>query len=185
MSGKKRITVTIPVETHEKIVGSLGESSLTEKARELIEMGLETSEKEFVLDDVEKQEFFKHLSGGKGKEYHDGLKNLLLTETELVEMALAETGMTYRDLLKKALLSTAKEVITRNAKDKHMIESGEMTPRMRMHKAVADLEREMFEGSLKVRNGRLSPTRIYGRAGVNPGTGKKILEEDFPHYMEF
>ncbi len=135
------------------------------------------------FDSTTKHRFFSHLLPSKGKEYHNDLQRLELTESELIVMALQKSGLTYSELLKQALISTAKEVITRHARNEYLNELGADTPEIRLSKTFADLKRQFEQGTYFPRGGRLKISAIAMRSGVNYTTAKKWAAENHPELL--
>jgi hypothetical protein len=186
MTPVKTTNVRVPSDLYEEI-GALeieGEQSTAEKTRELIKMGMTALQDRFELDDTIKQSFFSHLTIKKGEEYKDQLKTLELTENELVSLALEKSGLTYAQLMKQAVLSTAKELVTRETRRQFLEESGIETPELRIQKAISQLEREMFEGTYRPKNGKIGVSRIAGVSGCNYNTVKTWLQENQPELLD-
>jgi len=154
------------------------------KVDTVIEKGLRQSNgSQFELDNQEKQQFFKHLLGGKGKEYQNDLMGLNLTERELIDLALSESGKTYSQLLREAVISTAKEQITLAARRKQQNDEGMGSPEKRLEDAFKELHDLMMEGRYRPRGGRLNISAVSQRSRVNFGTAKKWAELNQPELL--
>ena len=179
-----QVSVRVDKELIEKIDTARGEVSRGRKVNEVIEKGLKQGNgSQFELDDQEKQQFFKHLSAGKNKEYQADLMTLELTERELIDLAVEKSGLRYGDLLRQALISAAKEQITLAARREHQNESGDGSPENRLQQAFAELTEMMFEGRYKPRGGKLNISAVSQRARVNYGTAKKWAELNQPELL--
>jgi len=157
---------------------------MVNKLQTVVERGLaaETSAV-FELDGTQKQQFFKHLSGGAIKEYQKPLVDLSLTEKELVALALERSGKTYAQLLKDALLSAAKESVTFAARNDHLSASGIGTIDERLQRAFTRLHSDVMEGRERPRGGRLKISRIASVAGVNLTSAKKWAQQNQPELL--
>ena len=140
-------------------------------------------ESPLALDSTEKQSFFKHLTGGEGKEYQTELMSLELTEQELIDMAIAKSGKRYETLLKEALISHAKEQITQSARRDHKNVNSDGSPEKRLKEAFAELTTMMMEGGYRPRGGRLNISAVAQRARVNYNTAKQWALENQPEIL--
>jgi len=120
--------------------------------------------------------FFKHLPGGKGKEYQEKLKELAMTEQELVDRAIAISGMSYQDFVKEAMTTYAKLQITLAARRNYLDEKTEGSPETRLQSKFDELENEIRLGEYTPKNGRLNISAVATRAKVNFYTAKKWAE---------
>jgi len=151
---------------------------------ELVEKGMrQANDSQFELDNQVKYQFFKHLHGGKGKEYQNDLMGLEMTERELIDLALAESGKRYSDLLREAIISTAKEQITLAARRKQQNDEGMGSPEKRLEDAFKELHDLMMEGRYRPRGGRLNISAVSQRSRVNFGTAKKWAELNQPELL--
>lgn len=180
----EKASVRINKDLVEKIDAVRGEVSRDSKVNQLLEKGLkEGNGSEFELDDQTKQQFFKHLTGGKGKEYQNDLIGLEMTERELIDLALEKSGKRYSDLLREAIISTAKEQITLAARREQQNDKGDGSPERRLEEAFRELTDLAMEGRYKPRGNRLNISAVSQRARVNYGTAKKWAELNQPELL--
>ena len=184
-------TVRIPDDLATVLDGIKGDLSRTQIAVQMISKGLNAGsdntleqESTLALDSTTFHYFFKHLSGGEGKEYQDDLKGLALTEQELVERAIVDSGKRYEDFMKEAMLTYAKEQITLTARREYQDQTTEGSPEKRLQEQFAKLTDLMMNGLYTPKGGRLKISAISQRAGVNYNTAKKWAESYQPELLD-
>lgn len=184
MASDTRVSIKISADQASRLdARKTDEETRTGFAMKMIEQGLDGATA-IDLDNIEKQPFFKHLAGGKGKDYQDGLMSLELTEQELIDMAIAKTGKRYEELMKDALITHCKEQITQSARREHIDKTTEGSPEKRLQTVFAELSDMMMDGRYTPRGGRLKISAVAQRAGVNYGTARKWAEGYQPELLE-
>lgn len=118
------------------------------------------------FDNERKQHFFSHLVDGK-EPYKQELASIELTEQELFDLALTKIVISPEAFIKEALVSAAKEAVTRSARDAWSLNNGRSTPFIKLDKAEAELlHLRDVEKTYNPRGGELKLTMIAQRAGV-------------------
>ena len=190
MARANNSTVRIPDDLASLLDEIKGDLSRTQIAIQMISKGLNASsdstdsENAVELDPTTFHYYFKHLTCTKGKEYQADLKALALTELELVDSAIAKSGKRYKDFMKEAMLTYAKEQLTLAARREYQDEHTEGSPEKRLQTAFADLTEKAFSGQYTPKGGRVNLSAISSRAGVNYNTAKKWAESYQPELFE-
>ena len=185
MARANNSTVRIPDELATVLDGIKGDLSRTQIAVQMISKGLNASSDSAVehenaveLDSTTFHHYFKHLTCKEGKEYQADLKALAMTELELVEKGISDSGKSYQDFMKEAMLSYAKEQISLAARRNFQDENTEGSPEKRLQSKFEELKNEMMTGQYTPKNGRLNISAVAARAGVNFNTAKKWAESN-------
>lgn len=171
-----------------------------DKVVHVIEQGLNPSNVEtdgdtdegIELDDTTKHSYFKHLKGGKGKEYQTELAQLDLTEQELVDLALELTGIRFDALIKQGLLMMCKQEISLAYRNQYLEkadpeDTGRIhakTPISRIQDAFAELTDKMETGEYRPRNNRISLSVLAQTSKTNYNTVKKWAEKYQPELLQ-
>lgn len=190
MARANNSTVRIPDDLATMLDGIKGDLSRTEIAIQMINKGLNAGSDSKVerdsteeLDSTVFHQFFKHLSGGEGKKYQDDLKLLALTDYDLVEKGISDSGKNYQNFKIEAMKSYAKEQISLAARRNFQDENTEGSPEKRLQTTFAKLTDEMMNGQYHPKNGRLNVSAVAARAGVNYNTAKKWAESYQPELL--
>jgi hypothetical protein len=190
MSDSKSVRISAEIlDRIDSLVDSEGAKSRGEIVEKLIDRAIRMKDLELQLDTKRKSQYFKHLTGGKGKEYQVDLMTLELTEQELIEMALEKSGKSYTDLLKEGLISASKEAITRSARNEYLNQSALEnpgllgTPERRLQVALAELTEMAFQGRYRPRGGKMNISAVAARAHVNPNTAKEWARQNQPDLL--
>ena len=167
----------------DKLKDAYGDS-WKDSAIELLEKSLESGNLiSLELSNDERYRYFSHLSGGKGKEHHQALMELELSEQELIALALEKTGKTLKDLVKDAVLSHAKEQISHATRREYQDKSSAGSPEKRLHQAFAELHEQMMDGRYRPRGGKMTISVVAQRARVNYNTAKEWALANQPELL--
>jgi len=198
----KRPSIRVSVESHSKIEANRGKQSqgefisslfaavdeLRAKVDELSAVTEQKSALDFKLDAEKKMKPFGHLGGKKLKNqpHYEKLVDKYYTEQELVDEAIVLSGKSKSELVKDALISQAKEEITRATKRKYEEEKGIAKSPVgeKLYKALAALTQQQEAGTLKVKFGRINISRVAKEAGVDYKTAVKWAEGNQPELLE-
>lgn len=199
---EKRYSVRVSPETHGKIEASRGNQSQGEYIADLfakvdelkaeIEKLKVVAEQKSTLDlqlDTEKKiKPFTHLGGKKldRQDYYRDLVDQAYTEQELVDRAIAVSGKRLDELIKDALISQAKEEITRATKREHEEKTGTAKTGVseKLYKALAELTAMQEAGTRKFKFNRINISSVAKEAGVDYKTAVKWAKDNQPELLE-